>query len=69
MDALYNASDFVGILHSPYKLNFPPNTYGPLKLSTNPEDIYLHCVKQRDGEEAIIQLTADFKNMRLIDRV
>jgi len=68
-DALFNASDFVGVLHCPFRLNFPPNSYGPLKLSTNQEDIYLHVVKQRDGQEAIIQLTADFKNMRLIDRI
>jgi len=68
-DGLYNAADLVVVTNSPYKLNFKGNTYTQDALSTNPEDIYWHFIKTRDGEEAVAKMTADFKNMRIIDRI
>lgn len=67
-DAVYNASDLVFFTHCPHKLGFTGNTYTKDGFSTNPEDIYWHFIKTRDGEEAVAKMTADFKNMRIIDR-
>ena len=64
-DALYQASDYVLILHRPYLLKFVGDTYGPDKLSTNIEDTYIHIIKQREGVPSILRMRANFKEMRI----
>jgi len=68
-DAIHNAADTVLISHCPHKLNFIGKSYGPQGLSTNPEDIYWHFIKTRDGDAGVAQMRADFKNMRVVDRL
>jgi replicative DNA helicase len=66
-DALYQASDYVIIIHRPYLLKFVGDTYGPDKLSSNIEDTYLHIIKQREGVPAILKMKANFREMKIID--
>lgn len=64
-DALYQASDYVLILHRPYLLKFVGDTYGPDKLSTGIDDTYIHIIKQREGVPAILKMKANFKEMKI----
>ena len=66
-DALFQASDYVLILHRPYLLKFVGDTYGPDKLSTNIEDTYFHIIKQREGVPAILKMRANFKEMVILE--
>lgn len=64
-DALFQASDYVLMLHRPYLLKFVGDTYGPDKLSTNIDDTYIHIIKQREGVPAILKMKANFREMKI----
>lgn len=64
-DALFQASDYVFMIHRPYLLKFVGDTYGPDKWSTNIDDTYIHIIKQREGVPAILKMKANFKEMRI----
>lgn len=66
-DSVFQASDYVLILHRPYILKFIGDTFGPDKLSTNAEDLYGFLIKNREGETAILKWKADFRKMQIID--
>lgn len=66
-DALYQASDTVMVIHRPYILKFPPQSYGPDKLPTGPDDIYFHFIKLRDGDPTIASMKANFQRMEIND--
>lgn len=66
-DSLYQCADTVLVNHRPFLLNFRPGTYGPDKLACGPSDIYWHFLKTRDFEPTIAKMTADFKNMKILD--
>ncbi len=66
-DALFQASDYVFMLHRPYLLKFVGATYGPDKLSTNIDDTYIHIIKQREGVPAILRMKADFRSMAILE--
>jgi len=64
-DALFQASDYVFIIHRPYLLKFVGDTYGPDKLTTNITDVYIHGIKLREGVQFILKMTANFREMKI----
>jgi replicative DNA helicase len=68
-DGLYQCADTVLINHRPYLLNFKPNTYGPNKLPCGPNDLYWHYCKLRNGDPHVAAMTADFANMKILDKL
>jgi len=68
-DAVFQSADTLVINHRPSLLNFAPNTYGPNKLPCGENDLYWHFLKVRDGAPNLITaMTADFSNMKILDR-
>jgi replicative DNA helicase len=66
-ESLFQASDYVVIMHRPFLLKFIGPTYGPNGLSTEAEDTYFHILKSREGEIGICKMRADFRNMSILD--
>lgn len=64
--SIFQASDYVLIIHRPYLLKFVGDTYGPDGLSTHIKNLYIHCIKNREGETSILIFEADFKHMKII---
>jgi len=56
-DFLYFASDYVMITHRPEILGI--KAYGPKRLPA--DKIYLHIIKNRDGEQGIIAFNNELK--------
>jgi len=65
--SIFQASDYVVIVHRPYLLKFVGDTYGPDGLSTDIKSLYYHVIKNREGETSILTMTASFKTMQIID--
>ncbi len=63
--SIFQASDYVLIIHRPYLLKFVGDTYGPDALPTGITSLYVHCIKNREGETAILTFEADFKHMAI----
>lgn len=63
-DAVFQASDYVIIIHRPEILGLL--TYGYNNLPTK-DMIYLHFVKNRDGESKILKFINDLKHNNLIE--
>lgn len=57
-DAVYQASDLVLVIHRPEILNI--QRYGP-KLIPTVGNIFLHLIKNREGESKVLQLKNDLK--------
>lgn len=64
--SIFQASDYVIIIHRPYLLKFVGDTYGPDGLATDIKNLYAHITKNREGETAILTFEADFRHMRII---
>jgi len=64
--SIFQASDYVIIIHRPYLLKFVGDTYGPDALPTDISNLYFHIIKNREGETAIIKMEASFKTMTII---
>jgi len=62
-DAIFQHSDVVVINHRPSLLYL--NIYGPERLVVEPNDIYWHCLKVRNGEPQILKMRANFKHMSI----
>ena len=52
-DSLFHASDYVMVIHRPETLGILDEEYGPSGLQTK-DRVYLHVLKNRDGEAAIL---------------
>lgn len=63
-DSIFQGSDIVAVLSRPELLNI--TTYGPLKLPVT-NKVYLHFLKQREGEIGIIEFDNDLKYNNLIE--
>lgn len=66
-DSIFQASDYVFMIHRPYSLKFMGNTYGPDKFSTLEDDVYIHIIKQREEKQAILTMKANFAEMKILD--
>ena len=65
-DALFQASDYVLVIHRPEILNI--QEYGPNHLSTI-NKVYIHILKNRDaGKPCILEFENDLKYNNLIER-
>lgn len=64
-DAVFQASDYVIIIHRPYKLKFEGSTYGSDKLATDIDKVYLHIEKQREGNTYILKMRGNFREMKI----
>lgn len=62
-DAMFQHSDILVVNHRPSLLYLP--VYGPHKLKVEPDDIYWHCLKVRNGDPCILKMRADFKHMMI----
>lgn len=62
-DSLYQISDMFMITHWPARLGLAH--YGPHKW--DPDNIYWHFIKTRDGGEFIARMVNDLKNNRIIE--
>jgi replicative DNA helicase len=65
--ALFQASDYVVVMHRPFLLKFVGNTYGPQGLPTEIDSCYFHILKSREGEIGICIMRSDFRNMSILD--
>jgi replicative DNA helicase len=63
-EAIYQASDYVIVLHRPELLGIKDENYGPNNLPTR-NLIYLHLLKNREGEVGIIQFENNLKYNRI----
>jgi replicative DNA helicase len=61
-DTLYQASDYVIVLHRPELLSI--REYGPYKLPTK-DMIYMHILKHREGEPKILTFENNLKYNRI----
>lgn len=66
-DALMQASDMVVAVNRPFKTNI--NIYGPKKWLTNKDQIYLHILKARNGnnDDNILFFNAEFNRGRMLE--
>ena len=65
-DAIFQASDYVLVLHRPEILNI--QEYGPNHLPTN-NKVYIHMLKNRDaGKPCILEFENDLRYNNLIER-
>lgn len=63
-DSIFQGSDIVAVLSRPELLNIA--AYGPFKLPVT-NKVYLHFLKQREGEIGIIEFDNDLKYNNLIE--
>lgn len=63
-EAIYQASDYVIVLHRPELLGIEDNHYGPSNLLTR-NLIYLHLLKNREGDVGIIIFENNLKYNRM----
>lgn len=66
-DALMQGSDMVIALNRPFTVNIP--FYGPKGYMVNPDDVFMHLLKIRNGSDNITMLfmKAEFKRQRMIE--
>jgi replicative DNA helicase len=63
-DAIYQGSDIVVVIHRPETLGI--TAYGPRRLITK-DKVYLHVIKNRDGEVGILVFKNDLKYNNIIE--
>jgi hypothetical protein len=66
-DALMQSSDMVGVLARPFKSDI--RVYGPYGYEVKEEDVFLHLIKVRNGNEkkSIVFLKMDGAHQRMIE--
>jgi len=66
-DALMQGSDMVVALSRPFKSDI--RSYGPYAYEVNKEDVFMHLLKVRNGDEqkSIVFLKMDGKNQRMVE--